>query len=548
MTSIRRIDPHGSDGCLPDRRRGRRLTSFRNLPLLLVMAAFATPAGCARHDPSTPPYDLLIRGGRVVDGTGAPARAADVLVRSGKIAYVGPVDPDTLVVRERFDAAGLVIAPGFIDAHAHGDPVGEGTFQNFLAQGVTTIVLGQDGESPEVGRLARHLADVDAAHPGVNVAYLVGHNTIRTESGIGFGDPGPEGLLRMQELVEQGLEAGAFGLSTGLEYDPGSRARTDELVAIARPVAAVDGVVTSHLRNEDVDRVAASLDELIQQGRRSGARVHVAHMKVVLGTDTALATELLNAMAEARASGVEVSADIYPYTASVTGLSILFPDWARPPADYATVVRKRRSELATYLRERVESRNGPEATRFGTGPIAGRTLAAVAEERGVPFEQVLIDLGPGGASAAYFVMDDDVMRRLLMDPRVVISSDGSPAMLHPRGYGSFAGVIRRFVTDERSLSLEEAVRKMSGATAGIYRLDDPSLSDPPRGRVREGWAADLVAFAPGDVRDAADFEHPHRLAKGIRSVWVNGSRAWGPEGQVPPTGSGVALRARRSPS
>jgi N-acyl-D-amino-acid deacylase len=349
----------------------------------------------------------------------------------------------------------------------------------------------------------------------------------------------------MRELVSLGLDVGAFGLSTGLEYDPGSRAGIEELAAIAGPVAAAGGVVTSHLRSEDADRVEAALEELIEQGRRSGARVHVAHIKVVLGRDTALADRLLEAITTARATGVEVSADIYPYTASFTGLSILFPDWARPPADYATVVRQRRQELAGYLRDRVGSRNGPGATLFGTGPFAGRTLAEVATDRGAPFEEVLIDLGPGGGSAAYFVMDDAVMRRLLLDPRVVISSDGSPSMLHPRGHGSFAAVVRRFVVEERALSLEEAVHRMSGATAAIYRLDDPSVSDPPRGRIREGWAADLVAFSPDDVRDTADFEHPHRLATGFRAVWVNGRRAWSADGPVPDAGAGTALRARR---
>ena len=544
MTGARR-DGRTGDGSASRTRPGRRGALAGRSTLAALVLGLLSASACARQDTASTPFDLLIRGGRLVDGSGGPAREADLLVRDGRIAFIGAVDPDTLSVRERFDADGLVVAPGFIDAHAHGDPVGDGAFPNFLAQGVTTIVLGQDGESPEAGSLARHLAAVDDARPGVNVAYLAGHNTIRTESGVGFGDPGPEGLARMRELVRRGLEAGAFGLSTGLEYDPGSRAGIDELATIAGPVAAVDGVVTSHLRSEDADRVVAALDELIEQGRRSGSRVHVAHIKVVLGHDTALAARLLERMSAARASGVEVSADIYPYTASFTGLSILFPDWARPPADYASVVRERRPELATYLRDRVASRNGPDATLFGTGALAGRTLAEVAADRGVPFEEVLIELGPEAGSAAYFVMDEAVMRRLLLDPRVVISSDGSPTMLHPRGYGSFASVIQRFVVEERALLLEEAVRRMSGATAALYRLDDPSVCDPPRGRVQEGWGADLIAFAPDDVRDMADFETPHRLATGIRSVWVNGRRAWSSDGPVPGTGAGVALRARR---
>ncbi|MFO7586841.1 MAG: amidohydrolase family protein [Gemmatimonadota bacterium] len=536
-----------------------RPLSLTSLLLALLLALMPRPAvaqgagsgGDATIRVGTPaakdtagPCDWLIAGGAVVDGTGAPARRADVLVRNGRIAFVGSTDPDTLTCRQRFDATGLVVTPGFIDAHAHGDPVGDPSFANFLAMGVTTIVLGQDGDGPAVAEMVEHLDAVDAARPGVNVAYLVGHNTIRVESGVGYGDPGPEGLERMRELVARGLAAGAFGLSTGLEYDPGSRAGADELAAIAGPVAAAGGVVTSHMRSEDADRVEESLEELIEQGRRSGARVHAAHLKIVLGHDPGQAAALLRAMEEARAAGVGVTADLYPYTASYTGLSILFPEWARPPNDYATVAGERRDELAGYLRRRVEGRNGPDATLFGSGAWAGRTLAEVAAERGIAFEDLLLELGPEGTSAAYFVMDEAVVRALLRDPHVVVSSDGSPTMLHPRAYGSFARVIRRYVVEEGTLTLEEAVRKMSGATAAIYRLDDAAIVDRARGLVREGWAADLVAFDPAAVRDLADFEHPHRRAEGMRAVWVNGEPAWRDGEPAPGPGRGAMLRAR----
>jgi len=518
---------------------------------LLLLPACAPGDSTGDPDPGdSGAYDLLIAGGSVVDGTGAPARHADVLVRGGQIAHVGEIDPDTIEagIRDTFDATGLVIAPGFIDAHAHGDPIDpeSNRFENFLAQGVTTIVLGQDGGSPRAAELAAHLDSVAAARPGVNVAYLVGHNTIRRESGVEFADPGTEGLVRMSELVAEGLAAGAFGLSTGLEYDPGSRSGIDELVAVARPVAAVGGVVSSHLRNEDADMVEESLDELIEQGRRSGARVHASHLKIVLGSDTVRAAALLDQMVRARAEGVEVTADVYPYTASYTGIGILFPDWAKPPNDYDSVLVERRDELAAHLRARVESRNGPGATRFGTGNLAGRTLVEVAEGRGVPYEDVLIELGPDGASAAYFVMDENVMNWLLRDPYVVVSSDGSPTMLHPRGYGSFARVIRQYVVEDGMLELEQAVRKMSALTASVFGFDDPALVVVPRGQVREGWAADLVAFDPAEVEDRADFERPHLWAGGMRAVWVNGRLTWrdGEPANSENGGAGEVLRAR----
>ena len=514
------------------------------LGALIVLPACTEP-GSVRPEAAeeADSFDLLVFGGTLIDGSGAPGRRTDLLVRGGRIVFVGAVDPDTIEASESFDAGGLVVAPGFIDAHAHGDPTSEPAFHNFLAMGVTTIVLGQDGGSPEVAGFSEHLASTDAAQPGVNVAYLVGHNTVRFESGVGYADPGSEGLVRLSELVAEGLEAGAFGLSTGLEYDPGSRAGIAELAAIAAPVADVGAVVSSHMRSEDADDVDEALAELIDQGRRSGARVHVSHLKIVLESDTLAARSLLDAMAAARAGGIAVTADVYPYTASFTGLSILFPEWARPPNDYGRVVRDRRDELAAYLRSRVEDRNGPAATLLGTGDWAGLTLAEVAERRDVPFEDVLIELGPDGASAAYFVMDEAVMRSFLRDSFIVGSSDGSPSMLHPRGYGSFPRVIRQYAVLDSLLALEETIRKLTGATASIYRFDDARISDPPRGLLRPGWAADVLAFDPAEVRDVATFEQPHRLAEGMRRVWVNGELAWRDGEPTPGPGHGRALRA-----
>ncbi len=482
------------------------------------------PGGSA--GPPDAPYDLLIQGGTVIDGTGGARRRADVLVRDGVVAHVGPVDADTVTVTQTFDATGLIVAPGFIDLHAHGDPTETPEFTNFLAQGVTTIVLGQDGGSPDPGAFSATLDAADAARPALNVAYLVGHNTVRRASGVDFGDPDATGLERMASLVEQALDAGAFGLSTGLEYTPGNQAGIEELTALAQPVAAVDGVVMSHVRSEDADRIDASVAELLEQGRRSGARVHVSHMKIVLEDDLSAADRILATLEAARADGLRVTADVYPYTASFTGISILFPDWARGPTPYADVVRDRRPELEEHLRARVGARNGPEATLFGSGPWSGLTLEEAAAREGRPFEDLLVELGPGGASAAYFVMDEGVMTRFLTDPHVAVSSDGSPTMSHPRGYGSMARVLSTFAGESRILGLEEVIRKMSSLPAEILGLDDPGRIDVPRGTVREGMAADLVVFDPAEVEDRADFEAPHTLAVGMRAVWVGGEPAW----------------------
>lgn len=501
-------------------------------------------AGFENPMPASGPYDLLVSGATVVDGTGRGSRSTDVLVRDGRIAWVGEVDPDTLDVAERVDGEGRVLAPGFIDAHAHWDLPEPPEFANFLAQGVTTIVLGQDGRSPEVARLPAHLDRLRAAGLSVNTAWMVGHNTVRMESGVGFGVADEDGRRRMAALVQQGLEAGAFGLTLGLEYDPGIRSDMEELVAVAAPVAAVGGVVMSHMRNEDADQVEASLSELLEQGRRADVRVHASHLKVVLGRDTLQARRMLEMMADARAEGIEATADLYPYTASFTGLSILFPEWARPPNDYATVSAARREELLEHLRGRVESRNGPEATLFGTGPFAGRTLAEAAESAGRPYAEVLADLGPSGARAAYFVMDEKVMLTFLADSFVAVSSDGGPSMAHPRGYGTFTRVLSRHTGSGGVLGLEEAVRRMTALPAAVVGLDDPRRVETPRGRILQGFAADLVLFDPANLVDRADFESPHTTSGGMDRVWVNGRTAWQDGGVVPGASSGQVIRRR----
>lgn len=499
------------------------------------------------------PWALALHDALLVDGSGAPARPGGVLVHEGRIVYVGPLDPDTLDVVQQVSLGGRVLAPGFIDAHAHGDPLQTPGFPNFLAQGVTTIFLGMDGSSPRAHALQGVMDETDALGPWVNVAWLAGHGSLRMESGMGYAPSTPEGRETLATLVGVAMDLGAFGVSTGLEYDAGLPADAEELARIGVEVALRDGIISSHMRNEDADQVEGSLEELLNQGRASGARVHASHLKVVLGDDPAQADRILSMMATARESGVRVSADVYPYTASFTGISILFPEWARPPADYATVAEARRDELLAHLRTRVMARNGPSATLFGSGPWSGKTLEEAAAETGRPFEEILWGLGPSGARAAYFVMDDAVMTRFLLDPNTVVASDGSPVMSHPRGYGSFARVIRRYVIEEGALTIEDAVARMSGRTATRFGLADPQRVAVPRGFLRPGFAADLVVFDPTQVRDVADFIDPFQLAEGFWGVWVNGVRAWtgdGASGTLNPTadaasGPGRTLRALR---
>ncbi|MCB9287748.1 MAG: amidohydrolase family protein [Lewinellaceae bacterium] len=464
-------------------------------------------------------YDLLICNGRVLDGQDSIPRLADVLIRHDSILFIGEVDTSFIEVEQRIDASDKFITPGFIDTHAHGDPLETPGFENFLAMGVTTICLGQDGDSPEYENIRPWMEKVDSVGPGVNIAMFAGHGTLRRLSGVEYKpEPAPAEMGRMKALLADAMDAGCFGMTTGLEYTPGTYAGDEELAALAKVVGENGGLIMSHVRNEDNDAIEASIKELLRQGRY--CNVQVSHLKVVYGKGEERAEEIIALLDSARNnSAYSVTADIYPYTASYTGIGIVFPQWAKPPNDYEQVKRERRKELLEFLYKKVMARNGPEATLFGTEPYAGKTLAQVAAERGKPFEEVLLNIGPGGASGAYFVMDESLQGRLLEDPHVMICSDGSPTMHHPRGYGSFAKIIEQYVQQEQRFSLAEAVRKMTSLPARTLGLQG-------RGILKAGSYADLLVFDPRKVKARAGFSEPHRLAQGMDWVVVNGKIAF----------------------
>jgi N-acyl-D-amino-acid deacylase len=493
-------------------------------PLILKFAIIMMLISCGDDALYHDTYDILIRGGTIIDGTGNKGYTADLLIKDNMIVHVGKVNTEKIDAHEIIDAAGKVVAPGFIDAHAHGDPLSTPGFENFLAMGVTTITLGQDGSSPEVRNISEWMDEVDDIQPGVNIGMFVGHGTVRRLAGVDYRtEVYTNDLERMAQLVDIAMEAGCFGLSTGLEYEPGSLTGMDELVAIAQPVGRHGGLVMSHMRSEDDDKIESALEELLTQGLKADCPVQVSHIKITYGKDASRAEDILAQMVTAREKDLQVTSDLYPYTASYTGIGIVFPDWVKPPNEYEKVVEKRRDELAQFLRNRVAQRNGPEATLFGTEPWIGMTLADVALQLNKPFEDVLIDdIGLYGASAAYFVMHDDVMERFMIDPYVMICSDGSPTMHHPRGYGSFARIIRKYVNEKQLLTLEEAIHKMTGLTARTIGYD---AIDNPRGFIKPNFTADLVIFNPDNVRDTAVFEKPHLLAEGFDYVFVNGIAA-----------------------
>ena len=483
-------------------------------------------------------YDILIQNGTIIDGSGSPGFRADILVMGEQIVLIGDVDPDAITVKTIIDATDMVVTPGFIDNHAHGNPLKTPEFKNFSAMGVTTIFLGQDGVSSE--NISEWMKDVDASELGINIGTYVGHGSIRNQAGVEL-DPEPSyrDKRKMARLVDEALEAGCFGLSTGLEYQPGSFSKLNELIAIAKPVGKRAGIISSHTRNEDDEEVQNSIAELIEQGEKGNCAVNISHLKVVYGHGGARAEEILQQMHDARQRGVLITADMYPYQASYTGIGIVFPDWAKPPFNYEEVVRTQRDELSSYLQKRIDKRNGPEATLFGTAPWAGKTLKQVATELGKSFEDVLIDdIGPKGASGAYFVMDQELQNRLFLDPHIMAGSDGSPTMRHPRGYGSFAKVIRYYLNEKKLLKLEQAIYKMSGLPAKTV-----GLVEQRRGLLKEGFFADILVFDPDHIKDMATFENPHELATGFDRVIINGKNVRS-EGEFTEQHPGKMLRKR----
>ena len=482
-------------------------------------------------------FDIVIENAILVDGSGDEPYIASVGILNGVIELIEIDTNVTLLGTKRIDGRNKILAPGFIDTHAHGDPLRTPLFKNFLAQGVTSIMLGQDGSSPPSENIRPWMQQVKESQPGVNIGLFAGHNTLRRLSGAGFDSiPSEEAMKRMEELLKDALEAGALGMSTGLEYNPGFYAQKQELQNLAKIVGEGHGLIMSHMRSEDDADIKASIDELLAQGQHSP--VHISHLKVVYGKGEARAEEILKQLDSARVHHIRVTADIYPYNASYTGIGILFPSWARAPNDYYEVLRTRRNELREYLQEIVTKRNGPEATLIGTGRFAGKTLAEVAQERHKPYDVILMDdIGPTGASGAYFVMDDTLQKRLVQYPLVNISSDGSPSMHHPRGYGSFAKIIQEYVQQDSILTIQEAVYKMTGLPAETLGLWG-------RGLISCGYYADLVLFDPTAVRANATYQEPHQLATGMEYVIVNGKIAKQAE-RFTEKGHGVVIRREK---
>ncbi len=293
-------------------------------------------------------HDLLILGGSVIDGMGTEAFPADLIINHDTIAFIGDVDTNLIEVDELIGARGLTVCPGFIDPHAHGNPMEDAAFENFLAMGVTTIVLGQDGSSPvhdnQFDGAEQYFDALKQRDLGVNLAFLAGHGSLRSSAGIGSkSNLGPEEITKLKQMLGQSLEAGCFGMSTGLEYVPGMNATTVELDALAQTVGEFDGLIMSHMRSEDDDQIVRSIAELAAQG--TYCRTHISHLKVVYGKGRERGRQIIDLVKSYESKGVKITADVYPYLAGYTGISIVFPSWAKTPSAFELAKKTRDIEF-----------------------------------------------------------------------------------------------------------------------------------------------------------------------------------------------------------
>lgn len=523
--------------------------------LLLGLSLAAVVMGSAPPAPrpaSATAYDLVITNARVVDGAGNPWFRADVGVRDGRIAHVGRLAPSEGA--RHVDAGGHILAPGFIDVHAHVEDIYSlPEAENFTRMGVTSLVSGNCGGSET--NVAEYLGRVRETPLAVNLATLVGHGSVRREvMGAAGREPTPEELQRMEALVEQAMRDGAVGLSTGLIYVPGTYARTDEIVALARVAARHGGVYATHMRNEG-ERVLDAIRESIEIGERAGLPVEISHFKISNKRWWGRSGETLGLVREARARGLQVTVDQYAYTASSTSLDSRLPSWVleggREEGKKRLADRRQRERVAKEMRETLKRSGFKDysyafVASYRPDPsFNGKNIADVTKQaRGrsdvkSQVEQILTMYEAGGASMVYHSMGEDDVRRIMREPFTMIASDSGvrrhgEGVPHPRGYGNNARVLGRYVREQGLLSLEDAVRKMTSLPAQTFGLAD-------RGLVRPGMAADLVIFDEKTVSDLATFDRPHQYAAGVSYVFVNGEAVVS-EGRPTPARPGRALR------
>lgn len=478
--------------------------------------------------------DILLKNGKILDGTGNSWFYGDIAIKDGKILKIGSLSH--WQANKTIDATGRMIAPGFIDVHTHieGDEKKNPTANNFIYDGVTSVVTGNCGLSQ--ANLGAYFSMIDSLKLSINVAALIGHNDVRKEvMGSANRDPSEAEMKSMEGIVEKAMQDGAVGMSTGLIYIPGTYSKTDEIVRLAKIVSAYHGVYASHMRDEG-DSVTQAIAEALHIGREAKLPVEISHFKLSGQQNWGRSKETIPMIIQARAEGLDVTIDQYPYTASSTSLSTLMPDWVL--ADGSDSIKARlarpaiRKEVVAYMLKKLKKR---KLSHFSYPVVAsyhfdtsynGKSIEAVnllmgkKHKASVEAETVIQMMEHGGAGMVFHGMGDADVKAIMQYPFNMFASDASIRVYnsgnpHPRGYGTNARVLGKYVRDEKVISLEEAIRRMTSLPAQKFRLHD-------RGLLREGYAADIVVFDAATVKDQSTYDQPHQYSTGFDFVLVNG--------------------------
>lgn len=526
------------------------------------IVSFAMPARAQR---SSAPFDVLITNGHIIDGTGSPWYAADLGIRNGRIAAIGRLTDAP--AKRRIDAKGMVVAPGFIDMLGQSEltVLVDPHLPSKIFQGITTEVTGEGGSvaplndkiiaadhvtyehfkiTPDWRTFSQYFARLEKQGIGINFATYVGATQVRR---MVLGDsnvaPTPAQLDQMKAMVRQAMQQGARGVSTSLQYAPAPYAKTDELIALASEAAKFGGIYATHMRSEGND-VLGALDEAIRIGREAPIAVEIWHIKAAGKPNWGRMPQIVAKIDSARASGVEVSANTYAYPAWFNSMSAFVPPWAHDGGDKALIARLKDPAMRARMRKDMETNDGtwdnewqeipgPEAVLVSVVqnpkllPLQGKTLADIAKMRGTDPINTLFDIlveDEAFTECAVFAMSEPDILLALRQPWTSIDNDSqgtAPDGLlgrehpHPRAYGTFPRILRKYVREDHALTLEDAIRKFSALAAQKMRFAD-------RGVLKDGMWADVVVFDPNEIRDVATFEKPNQLSVGMRYVLVNG--------------------------
>jgi N-acyl-D-amino-acid deacylase len=480
-------------------------------------------------------YDILIKNGKIIDGTGNSWYYGNVAVKGGKIVAVGREVDGT--AKRIIDATGLIVAPGFIDVHTHleGDEDKDPTAASFIYDGVTTCITGNCGSSNT--DIAGYFKWIDSLKLSINVATLIGHNDVRKAvMGRANRDATAQEVIQMQAIVDKAMKDGAVGLSTGLIYIPGTYTKTPEIVSLARVAAGYNGVYATHMRDEG-DSVTDAIEEAITIGRLAKIPVEISHFKLSGQQNWGKSRITVPMIEAARKEGIEVTIDQYPYTASSTSISTLLPEEILADGQDSIVARLNRPAVRNYVISSMLNRlKKRKLKHFSYAVVAsykhdstynGKSIEQInlmnkkKHTAKAEAETVIDIMLNGGASAVFHGMGEDDVKRIMRYPFNMFASDASIRVLnvgvpHPRGYGTNARVLSKYVREEHVISLEEAIRRMTSLPAQKFQLKE-------RGLLREGFAADIVLFNEKEVKDLSTFEKPHAYSKGFYFVLVNGT-------------------------